>query len=268
MRHHDQQLREPDVVRSHPVPVPEQDDAPDRTSARRADGFASDPRDTPEYDHTPDPGHDHPGRAAPDAMDLRRDRPDPAGDHGVDGHDPAVNGFHADRTASKADTDTTDGPADTVAVDHRPGDNRTDTGAVDHRFDDDRTDATTGDRRPDPVAVDPAADGAAEAEPAGGSGLMPGDVPGEPVAVLIPAATAQALRQRWREVQLRFVDDPRAAAGEAQDLVDEAVQTLATALAEQKDDLGGWRSSGADDTERLRVTVRRYRDFLDRLLDT
>jgi hypothetical protein len=96
--------------------------------------------------------------------------------------------------------------------------------------------------------------------------LMPGDVPAEPVAALLAAETGQNFRERWREVQLRFVDDPRAAAGDAQRLVEEAVESLARALAEQKDKLGDWNSGDASDTENLRVAVRRYRDFLDRLL--
>ncbi|MEV0395966.1 hypothetical protein [Polymorphospora rubra] len=263
MRHHDQQLTDPDVVRSHPVPVPEQDGAPDRTAARRDDEIAPDPRDEPGYDterRDPNAYVDDAAYADLDATDAKRNPTDPTGDHKVDGRAAGVNGFRDELRAV---------PDDTVAVDDRPS-----AGAgpePDPVPADDRPD--TGDDRPDTVAVDddrtePTGADRTDAGPAGGAGLMPGDVPGEPVAVLIPADAAQALRERWREVQLRFVDDPRAAAGEAQDLVEEAVQALAAALAAQKDDLGGWRSSGDEDTERLRVTVRRYRDFLDRLLDT
>jgi hypothetical protein len=103
-----------------------------------------------------------------------------------------------------------------------------------------------------------------EVAPAGQ--LMPGDVPAEPVAALLSAETGQTFRDRWREVQLRFVDDPRAAATDAQRLVEEAIESLARALAEQKESLADWGSGGGGDTENLRVAVRRYRDFLDRLL--
>ncbi|MEO3776952.1 hypothetical protein ABGB16_08875 [Micromonospora sp. B11E3] len=85
-------------------------------------------------------------------------------------------------------------------------------------------------------------------------------------ATLFEPAAAQGFRDRWRDVQLRFVDDPKAAAAEAQSLVEEAIQALADALAEQKNRLGDWQRAGADDTEQLRVAVRRYRDFLDRVL--
>jgi len=101
--------------------------------------------------------------------------------------------------------------------------------------------------------------------------------PAGPAAAAAPAslweegATA-GLRERWREVQLRFVDDPRGAADEAQSLVGEAIDTLTAALAERRSELDGWRTGDGGtsqedtETERLRVAVRGYRDFLDRLL--
>ncbi|MGC5659356.1 hypothetical protein ACN261_02945 [Micromonospora sp. WMMD723] len=85
-------------------------------------------------------------------------------------------------------------------------------------------------------------------------------------ATLFEADAAQGFRDRWRDVQLRFVDDPRGAAGEAQSLVEEAITALAEALAAQKEKLGGWQGADEADTEQLRVAVRRYRDFLDRVL--
>ena len=59
----------------------------------------------------------------------------------------------------------------------------------------------------------------------------PGEVDLSPVADLWPAAAADSLRARWRELQLRFVDDPQGAAAEADALVVEAVETLTSALA-------------------------------------
>ncbi|MBY8873352.1 hypothetical protein K7640_16075 [Micromonospora sp. PLK6-60] len=100
---------------------------------------------------------------------------------------------------------------------------------------------------------------AAAARPAGGA--VPTDA-----ATLFEPAAAQGFRDRWRDVQLRFVDDPRAAVGEAQSLVGEAIEALSTALAAQRDKLGGWQDAGEADTEQLRMAVRQYRDFLDRVL--
>ncbi len=94
---------------------------------------------------------------------------------------------------------------------------------------------------------------------------------GSGAAVPAGAATCRrrdgaGFRDRWRDVQLRFVDDPRAAAGEAQSLVEEAMEALSAALAAHRDKLGGWQEAGSSDTEQLRVAVREYRDFLDRVL--
>lgn len=178
---------------------------------------------------------------------------------------------------------------DTVAPgDGAPG--RTDA------FDDERADPTAGDRLHDPDRWEAAHSGAAvdEAAAAGGAGYgsaepamvdpdtstaaagaaaavagaarpTPGAVPTD-AATLFTPEIAQDFRDRWRDVQLRFVDDPRAAVGEAQSLVEEAIEALSAALREQKTKLGGWQESGSADTEQLRVAVRGYRDFLDRVL--
>jgi hypothetical protein len=79
----------------------------------------------------------------------------------------------------------------------------------------------------------------------------------------------QVLRDRWREVQLRFVDDPQAAADEAASIVDEARSGLTAAIETRCTELGRWRSTdgkSAGDTEELRMVVQRYRSFLDRVL--
>ena len=120
---------------------------------------------------------------------------------------------------------------------------------------------------PTDTATDTAATDAATADATGDGGeLMPGDVPAEPLATLWAGSAAQDFRDRWRDVQLRFVDDPRAAAGEAKALVGEVADALAAAVAEQRSALDGWESANGGDTEELRVVVRRYRDFMDRVL--
>jgi len=81
-------------------------------------------------------------------------------------------------------------------------------------------------------------------------------------APFFPESDTQPLRDRWRDVQLRFVDDPKASTAEAAALVDETIEKLTTALRQHRGSL----ASGADDTEALRVELRSYRDILDRLL--
>jgi hypothetical protein len=89
--------------------------------------------------------------------------------------------------------------------------------------------------------------------------------PAEPPAQMWPEETVHGLQQRWREVQLRFVDDPRAAADEAETLVKEALDAFSASVAAQQQQLAGWRGDGAD-TEQMRMAVRGYRDLFDRLL--
>jgi hypothetical protein len=86
-----------------------------------------------------------------------------------------------------------------------------------------------------------------------------------PATPLWDNEAADDLRQRWQSLQLRFVDDPRAVATEAQTLVGEAVNTLTNSLAERQRLLDGW-DTATDDTEQLRVTVQRYRDLFELVL--
>jgi hypothetical protein len=114
-----------------------------------------------------------------------------------------------------------------------------------------------------------AADRAApEPEPAAASaGMLPGAAPAAPVETLWGDGRSQEYRDRWREVQLLFVDEPRAAAEQAESLVSDVVEAFTAALSAQRDDLAGWQGAEKHDTEELRVAVRRYREFLNRLLD-
>jgi hypothetical protein len=114
-----------------------------------------------------------------------------------------------------------------------------------------------------------ATDTAAETEPArapADGNLAPGQTANDPVAALWGANLVERYRGEWRDLQLRFVDDPRAATGEAANLVDSAVTSLTNTLVAQKQSLDGWQSAEGDDTEVMRMALRRYRDFLDRLL--
>jgi len=90
--------------------------------------------------------------------------------------------------------------------------------------------------------------------------------PHDGVVGLWPVADAEALRERWREVQLRFVDDPRTAADEAGKLVDDAARVLVTTIESRRTELGGWRDNPTDDTEQLRLVVQGYREFMDQVL--
>lgn len=73
------------------------------------------------------------------------------------------------------------------------------------------------------------------------------------------------LHERWRDVQLRFVDDPSGTVTQAQSIVDEAVRGYTEALVRRRAELDSWRSAGNTDTEVLRSALCQYRDFLETL---
>jgi hypothetical protein len=122
-----------------------------------------------------------------------------------------------------------------------------------------------------PVGAAPAADVSGTGVAESGE-LLPSGVAPEPVMALLDGATTARFRDRWQQLQLRFIDEPHAVAAQAGALVDEVVTALHDAVDQRRSALeDGQSGDGVDahagDTERLRVSVRRYRDFLDHLLD-
>jgi hypothetical protein len=84
---------------------------------------------------------------------------------------------------------------------------------------------------------------------------------------LLDEAEADGFLDRWREVQTRFVDDPQGAVRDGDSLVAELMQSLAQRFSQHKHDLEEQWQSGADPgTEELRVALRQYRSFFQRLL--
>jgi hypothetical protein len=96
--------------------------------------------------------------------------------------------------------------------------------------------------------------------------LKPGEADTAPVGALWDDDARRDLRDRWREVQLRFVDDPTATVTEAQSLVDDALDRYTQSLTTMRSSLDSWRTGPSEDTEVLRAALRRYRDFFDTLL--
>ncbi|MBC5829008.1 MAG: hypothetical protein GIW98_02310 [Candidatus Eremiobacteraeota bacterium] len=85
----------------------------------------------------------------------------------------------------------------------------------------------------------------------------------------LPADRMTALRDRWSQVQGEFVDDPRAAVKDAHKLVTELVGELTDTFSRERSTLETqWSGGGDADTEGLRVALRRYRGFFNRLLQT
>jgi hypothetical protein len=96
------------------------------------------------------------------------------------------------------------------------------------------------------------------------------DEPAAPAATAQPAALlasldAESIRNRFLDIQAGFVDEPRQAVEEAGRFIDELVQQVIDALQAQR---GQLQAPVADDasTEDLRLSLRAYRQFVDRLL--
>jgi hypothetical protein len=89
-------------------------------------------------------------------------------------------------------------------------------------------------------------------------------------AKLAPLFTPEAatdLRARWDTVQKSFVDDPGEAVRSADELVAQVTQRLTETFANQRSELEkGLDQAGAPSTENLRVALRQYRSFFERLL--
>jgi hypothetical protein len=73
--------------------------------------------------------------------------------------------------------------------------------------------------------------------------------------------------EKWQSIQVKFVDEPQDSVKEADSLVAEVVQELATKFAEQRKHLEEQWSSGSEvSTEDLRQALQQYRSFFQRLL--
>ena len=75
------------------------------------------------------------------------------------------------------------------------------------------------------------------------------------------------LRSRWTEVQSEFVDDPRDCVQKADGLVADVVDKLTAGFSQARSRLEEQWDRGEDvSTEDLRIALKRYREFFERLL--
>lgn len=89
----------------------------------------------------------------------------------------------------------------------------------------------------------------------------------ENYAPLFDAKRAEDFRNEWLEIQSRFVDDPSVAVKEADELVSQIIQNVSRMFADERTSLENqWNSGDKASTEELRVALRRYRSFFNRLL--
>ena len=162
------------------------------------------------------------------------------------------------------------GPDDPARDDLGPSPAQTDDRAADRppdaeldrdRQQDDRTiEGVPPDREPAEAAVgEPAATMAPDADAAGATTAGP----------LLAADDAEGFRARWTDVQTGFVDAPRQAVEQADELVAEVMQHLARTFADERGRLEGhWDRGDEVSTDELRTAFQRYRSFFERLLAT
>ena len=119
-----------------------------------------------------------------------------------------------------------------------------------------------------PVRAEGSLDTVDTEEPGTRSGAHTADqhAASEDAPPLFDADAVTSFRGRWQEVQTGFVDDPRRAVRDADELVAAVISALASSFAEHKGDLEAQWREGEPATEELRVALRRYRSFFDQLI--
>jgi hypothetical protein len=117
-----------------------------------------------------------------------------------------------------------------------------------------------------PVA-DPPADADAPAatdQPADAAPAPGGPAAAEAPEAMLGSLDTAGIRNRFLDIQAGFIDEPRQAVEEAGRFVDDLVRQVADALQQQRGQLAG--ASDDASTEDLRLALRAYRQFVDRLL--
>jgi hypothetical protein len=86
-------------------------------------------------------------------------------------------------------------------------------------------------------------------------------------ASLLDEGELQSITMRWKDIQAEFVDEPKVAVQEADALVAELMQRLASMFATERAELEDrWAGGSQVSTEELRQGLRLYRSFFERLL--
>ncbi|UGT67248.1 hypothetical protein LTT66_29065 [Nocardia gipuzkoensis] len=116
-------------------------------------------------------------------------------------------------------------------------------------------------------SMDASTQGVAQDSTRGADATASAPAASDQLAPLIPEADLDRLRTQWREVQVTFVDNPRAAVARADELLGGTIDQLVATYQERKRELDS-RLGDESDTEGLRQALRGYRGFFDQLLST
>ena len=119
-----------------------------------------------------------------------------------------------------------------------------------------------GERREREVVRDEPAEARVAAEKAG----HPATPSSKPERLLPPSEAAE-LRRRWESIQTSFIDSPKESVEEADRLVADLSDRIATGCRAQRTELEArWHRGENISTEALRQSLQHYREFFDRLL--
>jgi len=89
----------------------------------------------------------------------------------------------------------------------------------------------------------------------------------DPRAALLEQSTVTEFRSRWDRIQAGFVDEPKTAVQQADELVTETIDRLSESFATARRELEDqWGSGEGVSTEDLRVALKKYRTFFEKLL--
>jgi len=110
-------------------------------------------------------------------------------------------------------------------------------------------------------------DAARETQERGPGRRQPASGSEEQLAALFTPQMASEFRSRWDAVQIGFVDDPKEAVRHADELVAQVMKSLAETFSSERSRFEGELDhAGNASTETMRVALRRYRSFFERLL--
>jgi hypothetical protein len=97
--------------------------------------------------------------------------------------------------------------------------------------------------------------------------VTPTDTVREELEPLFEDNEAKQFRTQWLNIQSKFVDDPRASVKQADELVASVLKSVTMGFSDRRVSLESQWNGGEDiSTEDLRVALKRYRSFFDRLL--
>ena len=89
----------------------------------------------------------------------------------------------------------------------------------------------------------------------------------EELVPLFEEDAARKFRSRWLAIQSKFVDDPSDSVKQADDLVADVIKNVTMNFANRRVSLEKqWNGEDNTSTEDLRIALKQYRSFFDRLL--